>query len=285
MAAGKVIPTELQAEAEALRKEIELDGSNLEESTTSKGIDDEYAYAGVEDPKIIVTTSRDASSRLKAFSTELRLIFPNAKKINRGNYQIKAIVDACRRNNVTDLVLVTETRGEPDGLVVSHFPSGPTAFFGMANVVMRHDLPERATVSEAFPHLIFHDFTSPLGERVKSILKFLFPVPRAESTRVMSFINQSDYISFRHHQYTRNKASRLERRRQRIGADDDSDNEDDDDDDGERELAPDIALEEVGPRFELRLYKIRLGTLDETAADDEFVLRPYHNTAKRRRLL
>lgn len=35
MAAGKVIPTELQAEAEALRKEIELDGSNLEESTST----------------------------------------------------------------------------------------------------------------------------------------------------------------------------------------------------------------------------------------------------------
>lgn len=40
--------------------------------------------AGEEDPKIIVTTSRDPSSRLTAFAKELKLVFPNAQRINRG---------------------------------------------------------------------------------------------------------------------------------------------------------------------------------------------------------
>ena len=31
-------------------------------------IDDEYAHAGVKDPKILITTSRDPSSRLQMFS-------------------------------------------------------------------------------------------------------------------------------------------------------------------------------------------------------------------------
>ena len=31
-------------------------------------MDDEYCWAGVEDPKIVVTTSHDPSSRLKQFS-------------------------------------------------------------------------------------------------------------------------------------------------------------------------------------------------------------------------
>ena len=31
-------------------------------------MDDEYKWAGVEDPKIMVTTSRDPSSRLKMFA-------------------------------------------------------------------------------------------------------------------------------------------------------------------------------------------------------------------------
>jgi U3 small nucleolar ribonucleoprotein protein IMP4 len=31
-------------------------------------IDDEYKWAGVEDPKIMVTTSRDPSSKLKQFA-------------------------------------------------------------------------------------------------------------------------------------------------------------------------------------------------------------------------
>lgn len=31
-------------------------------------VDDEYRWAGVEDPKVMITTSRDPSSRLKMFA-------------------------------------------------------------------------------------------------------------------------------------------------------------------------------------------------------------------------
>lgn len=53
-----------------------------------------------------------------------------------------------------------------DGLVVCHLPFGPTAYFTLYNVVMRHDVPDIGTMSEAYPHLIFHNFTSRLGRRV-----------------------------------------------------------------------------------------------------------------------
>jgi U3 small nucleolar ribonucleoprotein protein IMP4 len=74
---------------------------------------------------------------------ELRLVFPNAQKLNRGNYVLKQLVETCRANEVTDLVLVHEHRGEPDGLVVCHLPYGPTAYFGISNAVLRHDLKVR----------------------------------------------------------------------------------------------------------------------------------------------
>ena len=48
-----------------------------------------------------------------------------------------------------------ETRGEPDALIVSHLPYGPTAHFSLSGAVMRHDIEGRGTVSEAYPHLIF----------------------------------------------------------------------------------------------------------------------------------
>lgn len=163
--------------------------------------DDEYRYAGVEDPKIVITTSRDPSSRLKMFVKELRLIFPNCQRMNRGNYEIKQFVSACRANDVTDLVIVHEHRGVPDSLVVCHLPYGPTAYFTMSDVVMRHDIPDLGTMSEQYPHLVFHNFKTQLGERVTSILKYLFPVPKEDSKRVMTFANHDDYISFRHHTY------------------------------------------------------------------------------------
>ena len=80
-------------------------------------IDDEYARAGVEDPKIMVTTSHSPSSRLKQFAKELRLIFPNSQRLNRGNYVMSQLVQACRANDVTDLIIAHEHRGEPGTII------------------------------------------------------------------------------------------------------------------------------------------------------------------------
>lgn len=138
--------------------------------------------------------------------------------------------------------------------MVCHLPYGPTAYFQLLNAVMRHDIPNIGTMSEAYPHLIFHNFTSKLGQRAMSILKYLFPVPKEESKRVITFANEDDYISFRHHTF--------------------------------KKVDGNVELSEVGPRFEMKLYEIKLGTLDiEKSCDSEWVLRPYMNTAKKRKHL
>lgn len=181
-------------------------------------------------------------------------MIPNSQRINRGNYHMKQLIETCKANNVTDFVILHETRGEPDGLVVCHLPFGPTAYFQILNTVMRHDIPNVGTMSEAYPHLILHNFTSKLGKRVSNILKYLFPVPKEESKRVITFANQDDYVSFRHHVY--------------------------------KMVEGKVEIAEVGPRFELRLYQIKLGTVDiEKAVDTEWAFKPYMNTTKKRRFL
>ena len=107
---------------------------------------------------------------------------------------------------------------------------------------------------QAYPHLIFDNFNSPLGERVKNVLKYLFPVPKPDTRRIVTFANRNDTISFRHH---------LHRKL------------------GHKE----VELGEIGPRFELKLYQLKLGTADMIHAEDEWVLRPYMNSAKRRKML
>ena len=185
-------------------------------------MDDEYCWAGVEDPKIMITTSHDPSSRLKMFVKELRLVFPNAQRLNRGNYEMKQLLDACRANGVTDFVIVHEHRGQPDALIVSHLPYGPTAYFNISDVVMRHDIPDIGPMSEQYPHLVFHNMKTQLGQRVTSILKYLFPVPKEDSKRVITFANHDDFISFRHHTYKKGEGGKG------------------------------VELKEVGPRFQLR---------------------------------
>ena len=194
----------------------------------------------------------------------MRLVFPNSVRINRGNTTVKEIVDVARAADFTDVVVLQETRGEPDALIVSHLPYGPTVFFSLTGAVLRHDLEDRGTVSEAFPHLIFANFGTAVGARVRTVLQRLFPVPKADSKRVLTFSNDADYISFRHHTYDRAPGAGGGGGAPRPG---------------------DVALTEVGPRFELHPYQIRLGTLDQDDAETEWVLRPYMNTSRSRRAL
>ncbi|KAI8458984.1 anticodon-binding protein [Phakopsora pachyrhizi] len=250
---GKPIPTELKNDLDQLRDSL---GKDVGESEPLNHIDDEYDRAGIDDPKILITTSRNPSSKLLQFSKELRLVFPNAHRVNRGTYVMGEIATACRSNSITDLIIVHEHRGIPDAMVVSHFPHGPTVLFTLHNVVLRHDVPSgsTSTVSEQYPHLIFDGFSTKLGQRIMNVMKYLFPVPKEDSKRVMTFSNQTDFISFRHHVFV--KTSHRE-----------------------------VELAEVGPRFDLRPYEILQGTLEQKEADVEWVLRPYQRTARKRKQL
>ncbi|PKA51156.1 hypothetical protein AXF42_Ash010596 [Apostasia shenzhenica] len=253
---GKPIPTELRNEEAALRQEIDLED---EQTTIPRSlIDDEYANATLKDPKILLTTSRNPSAPLTQFVKELKIVFPNAMRMNRGGQVISEIVEACRAHDFTDVILVHEHRGVPDGLILCHLPFGPSAYFELLNVVTRHDIKDKkavGTMSEAYPHLIIDNFTTKLGQRTATILKHLFPVPKPDSKRIITFANRSDYISFRHHVYEKHGGPKS------------------------------VELKEVGPRFELRLFQIKLGTVDQPEAQNEWVIRPYMNTAKKRNVL
>lgn len=128
-AEGTPIPDNLKEDFHELKAQIDLDDDAT--SGLHTHMDDEYARAGVDDPKVLITTSRDPSSRLLQFVKEIRSIFPNSQRINRGSAVIKELVEACRSNDVTDIVLLHEHRGEPDGMIISHLPYGPTAYFGL----------------------------------------------------------------------------------------------------------------------------------------------------------
>lgn len=77
---------------------------------------------------------------------------------------------------------------------------------------------------------------------------------REDSKRTLAFVNEGDFISFRHHVFV--KTSHKE-----------------------------VQLAEVGPRFEMRPYEIRNGTIEQQEADVEWVLRRYMRTGRKRNQL
>ena len=111
----------------------------------------------------------------------------------------------------------------PDALIISHLPYGPTAYFTLSNCVLRHDIAECKPASQAYPHLIIDGLNSKIGKRIGKIIQSLFPIPRPESKRVLTFANRNDFIFFRHHMYS-------------------------------KELGK-VVLNEAGPRFEMQPYE------------------------------
>lgn len=64
---------------------------------------------------------------------------------------------------------------------------------------------------------------------------------QADSQRVMTFSNEDDVVFFRHHVY-------------------------------EKRGGKEVILHEVGPRFEMQLYQLRLGTLDQVRLASTYCL-------------
>lgn len=272
---GKPVPTDLRGEAgQKLLPTLDLEDVNTAQTTSH--IDDEYAYAGVEDPKVVLTTSRNPSSRLQQFVKELRLLIPNSQRINRGGYVVNDLVELCRSNSVTDLIIIHEHRGQPDAMVVCHLPHGPAAHFNLSGVALRHDLPEKpANMSEAAPHLVFHNFTSRVGLRVMNILKFLYPPANPVAQRVQTFVNVGDEIHFRHYTWTdtRKKASAASTNTPESSSTDP-------DEENSAEKRGRLELVEVGPRFTLKPYRIDLGTAEMKDVETEWAVRPFFNKPK-----
>ncbi|CAI6243816.1 unnamed protein product [Periconia digitata] len=261
LASGKPLPQDVANDAE-LRQDWKYDESRADRTVEEElGLDDEYSQlSGVVDPRILVTTSRDPSSRLGTFAKEIRLLLPTAIRLNRGNLILNNLVSSATSSGLSDIILLHEHRGTPTALTISHFPHGPTASFSLHNVVLRADIPNasRGTVSESYPHLIFDGFTTKRGERVVQILKHLFP-PRDTSnpksgSRVVTFKNIEDTIEVRHHVYVRTGYQSVE-------------------------------LAEVGPRMSMRLFEIRAGTLENKEGDVEWHLNQYTRTGKKKDIL
>ncbi|MEN2500891.1 MAG: snoRNA-binding rRNA-processing protein imp4, partial [Marteilia pararefringens] len=70
------IPRELRKDAMNIAKEIEYEDEGGE--GLNSHLDDEYHNAGIEDPRIVVSTSSKPSRSLQQFSKELCLLFPNS---------------------------------------------------------------------------------------------------------------------------------------------------------------------------------------------------------------
>lgn len=211
--------------------------------------DDEFAafFRDRKNPKTLITTGEHPCFRTKQMVKELLWLVPNSLYRPRKNYTLKEITQFCMNREFTDLLVITDRLKEPYNLIISHLPEGPTATFRVSNFLTYAQLEDPAPRTEHYPELIFKNFDTRLGRRISRMMECLFPATRDYAGRaVATFHNQRDYIFLRTHRYIFDSLDA-------------------------------VRLQEMGPRFTLRLLSLQSGTFDRQFGEFEWYRKKEHD--------
>jgi ribosome production factor 1 len=214
-----------------------------DEELIQENENDEYsAYFNKEyEPQVLLTTSIKHTGAIFKFMKELKETIPNSYFYYRKKHNLKEIIEIAKEKGITDIIVVYERLRKPYRMTITHLPDGPTAEFKIFNVVYKDQLEEHGKSTEHNPELIFKNFKTKVGHRLSRMINALFPHnEELRGRQVITFHNQRDYIFFRYHRY--------------IFADD----------------FTKVNLQEIGPRFCLRLLSIQKGTFDREFGEYEW---------------
>lgn len=139
--------------------------------------------------------------KTRIFGRELTRIVPNSVSLYRNRSGIKKIVKSANKNGFTDILVITEYKKQPDGLLLIHLPNGPTAHFKVSNVKITTEMRKsHKNITKHRPEVILNNFSTRLGLTIGRLLGALFHYdPEFQGRRAITFHNQRDYIFFRHY--------------------------------------------------------------------------------------
>lgn len=226
-----------------------------EEVTFDESTDEFASYFNRQSvPKILITTSDRPRGRSVKFTEQLSSIIPNSHVYYRRGLPLKKIIPQCTARDFTDLLIINEDRKVPNGLVLTHLPDGPTAHFKMSSVRLRKEIKRKGkSPTEHQPEVILNNFTTRLGHTIGRMFASLFPHdPQFTGRQVATFHNQRDYIFFRFHRYIFKSDKK-------------------------------VGMQELGPRFTLKLRSLQKGTFDSKFGEYEWIHKRHEMDSNRRK--
>mmetsp|Transcript_91924 Transcript_91924/g.265158 ORF Transcript_91924/g.265158 Transcript_91924/m.265158 type:complete len:354 (-) Transcript_91924:48-1109(-) len=290
-----------QKEAEALGEEAEvkkavprtLDNAREVEPTlvlhdhevAADEAEDEFAryFHSETPPKVLVTTRPRPSQRLFFFIADLQRLIPALHFYPRKQFSLKEICQFAANRDFTHLMVLGENAKHCNGMTISHLGSkdglvGPTAFFKVSNVVTSQNIPNHGASTRHIPELNLHGFGTRLGHRVGRLLGSLFPHDAEfQGRQVATFHNQRDYIFVRHHRYI------FEEKKQKTGKKSKDDDKEEPEKPMEMKDRVKARLQELGPRFTLKLRWLQEGTFDTQFGEYEWIHKRKEMDTTRRR--
>ena len=228
--------------------------------------DDGGPWDGFVRPKIMITTRPRPSKELFKFIGDLIALIPNAYFYPRRDFSVQQICGFGSNKGFTHLFVLSEKAKACNGLIVSKLPAGPTAFFKVSNVEVSASIEAAGRQTSHQPEILLNNFTTRLGRRVGRLLGSLFYAkPNFQGRQAVTFHNQRDYVFVRHHRYIfeskEDKAKAAAPPAKRVIA----------------------RLQELGPRFTLRLRWLQEGTFDTQFGEYEWFHRRKQMDTSRRK--
>ena len=241
-------PKQIPRTIENTREEEETMVQKDDDEVLGDEKDDEFAsyFSNEANPKIMLTTRPKCSRKLFPFIGDLMQMIPQAFYYPRKNQTITEMCKDAHEKKFTHLVMLAEKQKQCNGLMITHLPSGPTAFFKLSSFEEGAKIEGHGKPTSHIPELIMNNFGTRLGRRTARVLGSLFPhSPELEGRQVVTFHNQRDFIFIRHHRYIYRKEKDKTRAR----------------------------LQELGPRFTLKLKWLQQGVFDGEHAEYEWVMK------------
>ncbi|ORY31268.1 anticodon-binding protein [Naematelia encephala] len=193
-------------------------------------------------PRILITTSPSPCKSTYAFCDDLKHIFPGGEFFKRPKgrgFEIGRVARWAAKRGYGACIVVNEDHKIPNAITLMALPSGPTAYFKLSSVVLGSQIHGHARASPHSPELILNNFTTLLGNSVGRLFGSLFPpMPMFKGRQVVTLHNQRDFLFFRRHRYMFASATSAK-------------------------------LQEIGPRFTLKLRWLRKGLPGVTSADGQ----------------
>ena len=130
--------------------------------------DDEFAkyFSNETSPKIMITTRPKCSRKLYPFIGDLMQMIPQAFYYPRKNNS--TILEMCtdaHEKKFTHLIMLAEKQKKCNGLLITHLPSGPTAFFRLSSFEEGATIQGHGKPTSHIPELIMNNFGTRLGRR------------------------------------------------------------------------------------------------------------------------
>jgi len=220
--------------------------------------DDEFScyHNGEKKPKIMITTRPQCSRKLFAFIGDLMQLIPNAFFYPRGEKLVTDMAAAASSKDFTHLIVLSEKNKVCNGMLITHLPYGPTAFYKVSNFQPGSSLKGHGRPTSHTPELIMNNFGTRLGRRTGRFLGSIFPKePELEGRQVVTFHNQRDFIFVRHHRYIYKQENEKMRAR----------------------------LQELGPRFTMKMKWLQEGTFNTQFGEYEWYYQRAHMDKTRRK--